>query len=107
MCLSRNGKAYILKSCQLGTWFHLANQVPTNWPQPGSLTAVFEAPQDTTKQVTCGGHKAMGCAACPQGNGASWCNADCSWLLGKCIAKSDADKVNMQTPKKCCSGIRE
>ena len=31
------------------------------------------------KSVVCGGHKAASCEKCPQGNGASWCNGECSW----------------------------
>jgi polypeptide N-acetylgalactosaminyltransferase len=30
-------------------------------------------------RVSCGMHKATNCSACPQGNGASWCNGDCHW----------------------------
>jgi len=37
--------------------------------------------------VSCGGHKAKTCADCPQGNGASWCNGDCSWSQNKCTKK--------------------
>ena len=31
------------------------------------------------KSVVCGGHKAASCELCPQGNGAAWCNGDCTW----------------------------
>ena len=36
--------------------------------------------------VACGGHTASSCSACPQGNGATWCNGDCQWSKadGKC-----------------------
>merc|ERR1712066_685377 len=34
--------------------------------------------------VSCGGHKAQSCAACPQGYGASWCNGDCVWKNEQC-----------------------
>jgi len=29
--------------------------------------------------VNCGGHTAQICEQCPQGNGAAWCNGDCTW----------------------------
>ena len=38
--------------------------------------------------VSCGGHHATSCAACPSGNGASWCNGDCIWKDEKCEKKS-------------------
>ena len=30
-------------------------------------------------EVSCGNHQAATCQDCPQGNGASWCNGDCTW----------------------------
>merc|ERR1712150_329209 len=30
-------------------------------------------------RVNCGSHTAKRCGDCPQGNGRSWCNGDCSW----------------------------
>merc|ERR1719186_141778 len=30
-------------------------------------------------EVSCGGHKAITCADCPQGHGSSWCNGVCEW----------------------------
>jgi len=36
--------------------------------------------------VNCGNHQAVSCAACPQGNGAWWCNGDCFWSYGQCIS---------------------
>ena len=35
--------------------------------------------------VSCGNHYEESCQDCPQGNGASWCNADCVWKQNKCI----------------------
>ena len=29
--------------------------------------------------VSCGNHEASRCSYCPQGNGKTWCNGDCSW----------------------------
>jgi len=40
--------------------------------------------------VNCGAHHAKSCFACPQGNGASWCNGDCKWEGGQCIIRDSA-----------------
>ena len=39
--------------------------------------------------VSCGGHRATFCIDCPQGNGASWCNGECTWDNdnSKCVNK--------------------
>ena len=37
--------------------------------------------------VSCGRHRAPSCTECPQGNGASWCNGDCTWSDEQCISK--------------------
>ena len=29
--------------------------------------------------VSCGNHNANSCYGCPQGNGANWCNGECTW----------------------------
>ena len=39
------------------------------------------------KRVSCGNHEAPSCADCPQGNGAVWCNGECSWSNGMCQSK--------------------
>ena len=39
--------------------------------------------------VTCGNHKAVTCEDCTGGNGASYCNGDCTWLNGQCKGKGD------------------
>ena len=36
--------------------------------------------------VNCGGHTATSCGDCPQGNGQSWCNGECSWFNDQCQA---------------------
>ena len=41
----------------------------------------------SSKDVSCGRHRAGTCAACPQGNGAAWCNGDCTWVDGACTNK--------------------
>ena len=42
-----------------------------------------------TDQVSCGGHDAVSCASCPQGNGATWCNGECYWFNAECISKTN------------------
>jgi hypothetical protein len=42
-----------------------------------------------TDQVSCGGHDAVSCASCPQGNGATWCNGECYWFNAQCISKTN------------------
>ena len=39
---------------------------------------------DDVNCVSCGGHYALNCVDCPQGNGASWCNGDCTWITDQC-----------------------
>merc|ERR1712193_223152 len=45
---------------------------------------------ETEGTTNCGGHFALSCSECPQGNGADWCNGDCSWIE-ECVAISDVD----------------
>ena len=47
----------------------------------GFFLSVFNAAAD----VSCGGHFSESCAACPQGNGAAWCNGDCMWEDNSCV----------------------
>lgn len=45
-----------------------------------------------TADVTCGGHRAATCAACPQGNGTAWwCNGECTWdyIISRCAPQED------------------
>ena len=44
--------------------------------------------------VNCGAHTEPHCSDCPQGNGANWCNGDCTWTLDQCLPTSVANKVN-------------
>jgi len=46
------------------------------------------------KKVSCGNHQASSCAACPQGNGAVWCNGDCVWKGGRCASIEPVEKVS-------------
>lgn len=49
------------------------------------LQSVYDG-STPAKPVTCGGHSAVNCAACPQGHGAPWCNVDCMWVSGACVS---------------------
>jgi len=43
---------------------------------------------DSGNSVSCGHHQANTCSECPQGHGARWCNGDCVWKSGGCVANS-------------------
>lgn len=45
-------------------------------------------------KVICGGHSASRCSECPQGNGASWCNGDCTWKRSTCVPKESSSSSN-------------
>jgi hypothetical protein len=55
---------------------------PTEYPtkQPTELPYI-----DNNDPVSCGGHYASTCGDCPEGNGAAWCNGDCSWVNEECV----------------------
>jgi len=59
-----------------------SNDDPTLYP-PGEGIAAGEC-----NTVVCGGHSAPSCQACAQGNGPTWCNADCQWssASSECVA---------------------
>jgi len=46
-----------------------------------------KTPTTTAKNTNCGGHMAVSCKECPEGNGAAWCNGDCAWSDGQCVDK--------------------
>jgi len=50
-----------------------------------SAVFVFHLNLDAASAVNCGGHSASTCSDCPRGNGASWCNKDCTWKSNRCI----------------------
>jgi len=35
--------------------------------------------------VSCGGHSAKTCGACPGRHGRGWCNGECTWSGGRCV----------------------
>ena len=49
-------------------------------------TAVTATPTSLAT-VSCGNHRAATCSDCPLGNGATWCNGDCVWKRGGCVAQ--------------------
>merc|ERR1719219_2096273 len=54
-------------------------------------------------QVYCGGHSASDCGDCPQGNGPTWCNGDCTWVDDQCVARGDTGVVCYDTSKDVCA----
>jgi hypothetical protein len=56
----------------------------TRGPSPAVQPSPAPTPVAPTQVVSCGSHTAASCAECPQGNGAGWCNGDCSWRDGSC-----------------------
>jgi len=56
------------------------------WKQKGH--ACLKKISDKHHEVSCGNHEASNCGGCPQGNGKHWCNGDCRWVHGQCVAKS-------------------
>jgi len=57
--------------------------------KPSGSSCVYTKDSDTTPgcgtTVSCGNHWADTCAECPQGNGAAWCNGDCTWQDNECV----------------------
>ena len=54
--------------------------------------AVFVAARSALAEVVCGGHSAASCDLCPQGNGAAWCNGECTWLDNECTSGCYGDE---------------
>ncbi len=50
-------------------------------------TEVTKDDEPKAKRVSCGNHEASSCADCPQGNGAVWCNGECTWSNEMCQLK--------------------
>jgi len=53
-----------------------------------TVVILFATIELGASEVKCGGHYASSCSSCPQGNGESWCNGDCTWRSGRCVSKS-------------------
>ena len=62
-------------------------------------------------EVSCGSHKSTtGCAGCPQGHGADWCNGDCTWVRAaeECVPKPvhvDNEAVNKALQEASDKGV--
>ena len=54
--------------------------------------AIFVAARSALAEVVCGGHSAASCDLCPQGNGAAWCNGECTWLDNECTSGCYGDE---------------
>ena len=54
-------------------------------PKISGSSAIPKIPTAPKRKAWCGGHAADSCADCPQGNGAAWCNGECSWTNGSCV----------------------
>ena len=54
--------------------------------------AIFVAARSALADVVCGGHSAASCDLCPQGNGAAWCNGECTWLDNECTSGCYGDE---------------
>lgn len=46
----------------------------------GSVNIAERIEEEQTGSVSCGNHRASNCSLCPQGNGAAWCNGECTWI---------------------------
>ena len=56
------------------------------------LALIFVAARSALAEVVCGGHSAASCDLCPQGNGAAWCNGECTWLDNECTSGCYGDE---------------
>mmetsp|Transcript_29892 Transcript_29892/g.86915 ORF Transcript_29892/g.86915 Transcript_29892/m.86915 type:complete len:198 (-) Transcript_29892:622-1215(-) len=51
--------------------------------------------------VNCGGHYATNCSQCPSGNGATWCNGDCEWVVPFRAPWQPADEASGECRPRC------
>jgi hypothetical protein len=56
------------------------------------VALVVVAARSALAEVVCGGHSAASCDLCPQGNGAAWCNGECTWLDNECTSGCYGDE---------------
>ena len=56
------------------------------------VALVVIAARSALAEVVCGGHSAASCDLCPQGNGAAWCNGECTWLDNECTSGCYGDE---------------
>eukprot|EP00929_Paragymnodinium_shiwhaense_P053947 TRINITY_DN27046_c0_g2_i1.p1 TRINITY_DN27046_c0_g2~~TRINITY_DN27046_c0_g2_i1.p1 ORF type:complete len:1826 (-),score=454.48 TRINITY_DN27046_c0_g2_i1:2-5359(-) len=56
------------------------SELPSAGPAvPGRVKGIGDPYQRADTRVSCGGHSASECEACPQGHGKDWCNGHCEW----------------------------
>ena len=55
-------------------------------------------------EVSCGGHTAVTCDLCPQGNGAAWCNGDCLWNIAGALCQ-ERNPEPPPTLEGCCNCV--
>ena len=72
-------------------------------PLPPLPLALALALTLTAGSVSCGNHQAATCAECPQGHGAAWCNGQCSWEGGACIAPAQGKMAPPLPPGMLCA----
>jgi len=86
-CLNQANTKQSIESCLGSSQTPPPITPPT--PSPVAPTTPVAPPTPTpvaspTSSVSCGGHYAQSCADCPQGNGAAWCNGECTWINNQC-----------------------
>jgi len=64
------------------------------WKKEGHVCVKKTTDKQHGVAVSCGNHKASNCGGCPQGHGARWCNGDCRWWHGQCVARSGTAPPN-------------
>ena len=62
---------------------------PEDWEEGWDDLPQNEAPTGS-EEVSCSRHKsAKGCAGCPEGHPATWCNGDCKWKDDLCVKSNE------------------
>lgn len=71
----------------------------------GAIKLAADSAASKDGDVACGSHSAPTCAACPQGNGASWCNGDCAWVAEteECARKGAVVKCGNHNASTCAA----
>lgn len=75
---------------QLRDWYSKQNMARTpRWQNDTHATQCRHRPPTAKPNapISCGGHHAARCSACPGRHGAAYCNGDCEWLSGTCADK--------------------
>lgn len=83
-----NFKAVDCASCVLGHEHDVGSTFcigDCSWVNNRCLLARHSSRAVDDTSVSCGNHRAVDCASCPQGHGEGWCHRDCLWLRGECV----------------------